>query len=95
MKSFLIGFVAFAAFAGNADAGCVAGVRGAGCVGPNGGVVTTNRPVVTAETPAGVHCAKGVYRAGCVGPNGGVATRNGVATRGPGGCYYRNGVRVC
>ncbi len=71
-------------------AGCAAGVYRAGCVGPNGAVVT-NRPA--AHPPAAVTCAAGAYRAGCVGPNGAVVTRPPPAVAPH--CYWRGGVKVC
>jgi hypothetical protein len=99
MRAILIGLTALGALAAFADgaaaATCANGVYRAGCVGPNGAVVA---PKNTVGTPGTVHCASGAYHAGCAGPNGAVVTgAPGAAPvrRGPGGCYWRNGVRVC
>lgn len=63
-------------------AGCAAGSRRAGCVGPNGAVVAGPGGVHAAAParPATVNCAAGVVRAGCAGPNGAVVA-------GPGGVH--------
>ena len=71
-------------------AACAAGVYRAGCVGPNGAVVT-NRPAAHPYRSAPVTCAAGAYRAGCVGPNGAVVSRPRVEPH----CYWSRGVKVC
>ncbi len=95
MRLLLIGCLALGALAFQAEqagaAACANGVYRAGCAGPNGAVVATKPHAA----PRGVHCANGAYHAGCVGPNGAVATSKGPVTRGPGGCYWRNGAHVC
>ena len=75
-----------------AAAACAAGVYRAGCVGPNGAVVTT-RPAGRPAYRAPVTCAEGPYRAGCAGPNGAVVTRRPAVVTPH--CYWRAGVKVC
>jgi hypothetical protein len=89
----LLGFCVAGHASQAAAAGCAAGAYRAGCVGPNGAVVTT-RPAARPVHPAPVTCAAGVYRAGCVGPNGAVVTNRPPAVVTP-HCYWRAGVKVC
>jgi hypothetical protein len=65
---------------------CAAGVRAAGCAGPNGAVAVRHAPV------AAPRCAAGARGAACVGPNGAAAvSRPPAAVR----CTIVNGRRVC
>ncbi len=90
MRRFLILILLSLGLAGHASqaiaTACAAGAYRAGCVGPNGAVVTT-RPA----HPATVTCAAGAYREGCVGPNGAVVTKPRVEPH----CYWSRGVKVC